>query len=212
MIAAAQHTAPEVTALGQEIDPGDAVAHAIVAIGHRRQQRVEVGDSRRIDSHAAGLDRKEADRGIEHHPGQAHAPDGRPEQRRVVTRTDDRGRAVGQHQGDCLDVAADRAIDVMVLAVYVAGYGTADRHESGARRHRKKETSGHDRAQQRIDADARTDGDQTRRGLEHDVGGAGRETEHQSSAVLCRVAVAPSEAPGQRPTGTDLFQRRGDSL
>ena len=83
VVAATQHTAPEMAPLGHEVDPGNAVSHVVVAVAHRRQQRVEVGDARRVDSHATGLDRDQPYGRVEHDTCQAHSADRRPEQRCV---------------------------------------------------------------------------------------------------------------------------------
>ena len=54
----------------------------------------------------------------------------------------------------CADMTAERAVDVMVLAVDVAGDRAADGDEPGAGRDRHEEPGRHDHPQQFVDADA----------------------------------------------------------
>src|SRR3954447_5549579 len=106
-------------------------------------------------------------------------------------------------------MSADGAVDVMVLAVNVAGDRSPDRHEARARCDRHEEPSRHDDPQQLVDADAGADRDLAADGVESDVAGTCGDMEHQSSAVLRGVAVAASEATNQGATRPCFLQRCG---
>ena len=105
------------------------LVEATERIIEQARQRIG-GSAERVDPHPTRLDGDETQRGVEDQPGETHATDGRPEQRSVVARPDHRGGTIGEHHRDRVEVVADRSVDVVVLAVNVAGDGTADRHET----------------------------------------------------------------------------------
>ncbi len=46
--------------------------------------------------------------------------------------------AIGQTEQQFVDVFAETAMQVMILAMHIAGYSAADRDEAGARRYREE--------------------------------------------------------------------------
>ena len=159
VVAAVQHTAAEVAALGHEVDPGDAVAHLVVGAAHRRQQRVEIGrpatcrrsillvsiGSRRMVASIMMPVRPMPPIVAQNSEGLRSGPITVVEPSASIIVID-------------IEVVADRAVDVMVLAVNVAGDRSADRHESCAGRDGNEEAPRHDRPHQLVEADARPDG------------------------------------------------------
>src|SRR4051794_2170215 len=106
-------------------------------------------------------------------------------------------------------MGADGAVDVMVLAVDVAGDRSPDRHEARARCDRHEEPSRHDDPQQLVDADAGANGDLAAHGVESDVARTCGDMKYQSSTVLRGIAVAAPEATNQDATRPCFLERCG---
>ena len=77
-------------------------------------------------------------------------------------------RAVGHQHRHRPQVVAERTVDVVVLAVDVAGDRPAERHEAGAGRDRHEEALRHQMAQQVVEADAGVGRHEPARGVEPD--------------------------------------------
>ncbi len=101
-------------------------------------------------------------------------------------------------------MGAERAVDVMALAVDVAGDRAADGDEARAGRHGHEPTLRDDHPQQLVEADAGVDRDRARVGVEPDRIVARLEADHRAAAVLRRVAVRTPEAASDGAAGTDL--------
>ena len=213
VVGVGQHAPSEVAAGRKQVEPGHRVAEVGVVLRHARHDLVEVVDPPRVDRHQAGVDRDQPERRIEDHTGQPHPADGRPEQLRVAVRTDlDDGR-VGQHQPQPGDLIAERPVEVVVLAVDVAGDRPTDRDEARARGDGHEPTARHDDVEQVVEADPGRHG--------HGAGGVvdlhcvvGRaQPQHVSTAVLRGVAVrAPETAGDAAPIGQVLDRRREAGL
>ena len=135
-----QHAAAEMAALGDEVDPGDAVPHVVVAVcsswpaarrGRRRAKcrhrirLVSIGIRRIVASIITPV-RPMPPTVAQNSAGLWSGPITVVEPSASIIVID-------------IDVVADRPVDVMVLAVDVAGDRTADRHEPGAGRDRHEE-------------------------------------------------------------------------
>ncbi len=166
MITAGQHTAPEATTLGHQIDPGDAVAVVVVTFAHRREQGIDVGKALGVHRHPTGLDRYQAEGGFEDHSGEAHPADRRPEQFRIRVRPDGHLRPVSEEKGEGLDMVAEGSLDVMVLAVHVAGDRPTDGHEAGPGGDRHEPSPRHEHLQQFVDAHSGRNGDRATLGVD----------------------------------------------
>jgi hypothetical protein len=132
VVRTSQHAAPECGAARQQVDPRHRVAVGCIAVRHQGQEVVEVVGTFGVDRHPARLDRHHGERRLEHDPRQPHPADCRPEQLRLPIWSDHHRRGVGEQQCQGAHVRSERAVDVMILAVDVAGDRSADRHESCA--------------------------------------------------------------------------------
>jgi hypothetical protein len=207
MVATGEHAAPHRPTLRLRVDPRHAVAVVVVALGHGRQQRVEVGDAVGVDRHLAGLDRQQPDGGVEDDAGEAHPADGGPEQRRLHLRADELLRPIRHQQRERHDVQPERTLAVVVLPVDVAGDGPADGDEPRARRDRHEPPARHDDAQQVVDADPGGHGDRAGGRVEHGLMCGAEQAQHQPTRVLRRIAVAAAQPAHERATSTGFLQR-----
>ena len=105
-------------------------------------------------------------------------------------------RAVGEQQRQPVHVAAERAVDVVVLAVDVAGDRPADGDEPGAGGDGHEEAAGHDHPQQVVDADPGADGDGAGGLVEH--GGRRRRPARRSTSPPPFWAASPYARPRPR--------------
>ncbi len=130
---------------GEAVDPGHRVRVPAVAGGHAGDAVVEVLRSLGVDHHGGGLDPSHPQRGVHHDPGQPHATGRGPEEVGIALgRELDPARRGGERQA--LDVRAERAVAVMVLAVDVRGDGPPDGDVAGPRRHRDEPAARHEGA------------------------------------------------------------------
>ena len=166
VLAARQNAATEMTPRGHQIDPRHRVAIAIIAFLHQRHHVIKVVRSRGVDNALAGLDRDHVDRDIEDHTREPHAADRCPEQVGAESRAQLGDAAVGEQHRDATHVVTERAFEVMVLAVDIAGYCTANGDETRARRNRHEETLRHKHPQQIVDAHASANSDLAFRNVE----------------------------------------------
>ena len=169
---------------------------AVVALVHHRHHGVEVADSVGVDEDPAALDPEERDRRLDDHAGQAHAPGGGPEQiwLLVLAGADVEHLPVGDGQAQRPHVAGERAVDVMVLAVYVCGDRAADGDEPGARADRHEVALRDHLCHQRVEARAAGNRDDA---VDHrDRAGRARAggVEHHAAGVLRGVAIRSSQA------------------
>ena len=118
--------------------------------------------------------------------------------------------AIGEQQRHPLHVIAERSLDVMILAVDVAGDCAADGDEARAGGDRHEEAAGHEHAQQIVDAHAGANGDLSTRFVEHRVGRIAGEAKHDATAVLRGIAVRPPEATRKRSTVRRVADRFGN--
>ena len=166
----------------------------------------------RLDRHQAGLDRDQAERGVEDDPGQSHAADRRPEQLGIVVGPDlDDGR-VGEHHPQSDDVVAERPVAMVVLAVDVAGDRPADRDEPRSGRDRHEPSPRHDDRQQVVDADAGRHGDRSRGVVDLDGIVRRAEGDHMATGVLGRIAVRTAEAAGDPAATWQVLDRRRQAV
>ena len=208
VVAAGQHAPPETGTLGEQVHPCHRVPEVAVPVVHQRHEGVEVGRPRRVDRAAAGLDAQQSDRRLEDDAGQTHPAHGRPEQVRPYVRRELGCRPVGEQQRQPPHVVAERAVDVMVLAVDVAGDRPADGHVSGSGGNRHEVPTRHEDGEQVVEADP--GGDRGRRDdvVDDDVLHPVGEADHHSAAVLRRVAVGPPETPGDAAARREVLDDR----
>ncbi len=207
VLATRQDAAPEAPARGHRVDPGDRVPVVAVALVHHRQEVLEVRRPLGVDGAATRLDRQQADRGIEDHAGEAHPTDRRPEQLSALVRSRLDDRAVGEEQCQAGHVGPERSVDVVVLAVDVAGDGPADGDEAGPRGHRHEEAPRDEDLEQLVEADARRDGGRPRDRVQHGVVGVVLEAQHGAPTVLRRVAVGAPHPPDDAATSRQVLDR-----
>jgi hypothetical protein len=95
-------------------------------------------------------------------------------------------------------VAAERAVDVMVLAVDVARNRATDRDETCAGSDGDEVTAGHDHTQQIIHRHAGTYGDRFTGLVEHDVLGRTGQSQYDAAAVLGGITIRTTEPARER--------------
>ncbi len=93
---------------------------------------------------------------------------------------------IGQLHRHPQHVVADRAVDVVVLAVDVGCDRAADRDVARARRDRHEEASGHDQAEQLVETRPGTDRDGARLPVEYGIGCTPEEPEHEPASYRPR--------------------------
>ena len=124
----------ELLAAGDQVDPRDRVAVQVIVGDHPFEQRVEVRHPLVDHQDVLRLDRDQIEGGPQDETGEAHPADRRPPQVGIGRRRDHADAPVGQQHLDLADVGPERAVDVVALAVDVAGDRTPDRDESRTRR------------------------------------------------------------------------------
>ena len=115
-------------------------------------------------------------------------------------------------QGQAQHVVAERPLDVVVLAVDVAGDGPADGHEAGARRDRDEEAPGHGHAQQVVQAHPGGDGHRPGRLVDGGVEDLVLEPQHDPAAVLGRIAVRAPEPSRDAAPRRQVLHRGGERV
>ena len=211
--AAREDRAPQVGAAGHAVDPGDRVAVALVALGHRGHHRVEVGVALGVDQDPVGLDGDQAQGEPGDDAGQAHPADGRPEEVGVGVGPD--GHRAGRgDQSQAGHVRSERPVDVVVLAVHVGGDGPAEGDAPGPGRDRDEPALGHAQGEEVVVGVAGADLDQSVGADLGDPPEAGV-VDDDAARDLGRVAVAaPQAARDDRAAGEGLgdlvLARRGD--
>ena len=199
MVAPGEHGPAEVRSGGDHVDPGNGVPVQVIAGLHPLEQAVEIRHPLREHQTPTRFDRQQPHGRLDDDAGQAHPADRRPPQQRVRGSGDRATSSVRQQHRHRIDVSSERAIGMMVLAVDVAGDGAADGDEPCARRHRHEEPSGHDVAQQFVEADSGADIDRARVGIEQDRPRG--EPYDRPAAVLGGIAVGPPHPPSDDPAG-----------
>ena len=139
MVAGHQQAAAGALARRQLVEPGDDIFVARIGLADQLEELAEVAERRHPLVDVERIHAHQADRGRQDHAGQPHAADRRLEQPRIARRRAVMEAAVGAQQLERLDMAAERAAAVMVLAVHVIGDGAAKRHELGARHDLREE-------------------------------------------------------------------------
>ena len=144
-----------------------------------------------------GLDGGGLERRLDDHPGQSHAADRRPEQRGVVGAAaigrERPHRAVRRHQRHRPQVRAERAVDVMVLAVDVSRDRAADGHVPRPGRHRHEPAQREQVAHQRLEAQPGRRRDEPGVGVDDPVASESGDVEDVAARDLGGVAVRASE-------------------
>ena len=199
MVAAGEDRAAGRGAAGQQVDPGDRVAVAVVGGRQPGHQVVEVRRPLGVDRHQRGLDRLEPDRRGEDHAGQAHAAGGGVEQGRAGDHRAD--LAVGGEQFEGQHVPREGARDVVVLAVDVGADRPADRDVAGAGGDRHEPAERQQHLHQPVQGDARVAQHGAAGGVDRVDTVQARHVEHGPARVLRRVPVRPSQAPGDAAAG-----------
>ena len=136
-----QHGTTQVAPCGQAVDPGHRVPVGVLVLGQTGHAGIEIICPFGVDEHGRRLDRQQPQDCLEDHAGKAHATTGRPED--VITL---RGAALDKPCRSCdsqvVEVPADGAVDVVVLAVDVTRDGTAERDEACPGRHGRESPLG----------------------------------------------------------------------
>lgn len=210
MVAAREHRAAGGPAPGQQVDPGDRVAVAVVGVGEAGHQVVEVARAFGVDAHQRGLDRQQPDRRGEDHPGQAHAARRRLEQRRARHHRTDLPVGGEQFQGQ--HMAGEGTGDVVVLAVDVGADRPADGHIAGAGRDRHEPAERQQHLHQPVQGDARVAQHGAAVGVDRVHPVQARHVEHGTARVLRRVPVGPSQPSRDAPARAALPDREGGLL
>ena len=199
MVAAHQDAAPERPAAGEAVDPGDGVAAEALLLLEAREDLFEVLPAPLDDAHPRRLERQERQARGEDDAGQPHAADRGVEGLGVLRGGAAERLARGEEERQLVDVAADRPVDVVVLAVDVGRERAADGDEAGARDDREEEAA---RKQEREEPRERRaplagEGPPLRVEREDPLEPLGQDD--GAGAVQRRVAVAPPEpAQGER--------------
>ena len=142
VVAATQDPATHGTSAGGAVDPGDGVAVPVVAFAHARHEVVEVRAAFLVDGDQRRLDRDEVEGRVEDHAGEAHAAGGGPEDLGGLGGRDRQHVAAAGEQRERVHVAAERAVDVVALAVDVRGDRAADGDVPRARGDRDEPAAG----------------------------------------------------------------------
>ena len=205
VVAAQQHRPAQRRSAGQTVDPRDGVAVRVVATAEPGHGVVEVGRPLGVDGDVRGLDRDQAERRLGDDAGETHAAGCCPEELGVVVGPD-LVHALRRAQRDALHVVCEAAVDVMVLAVDVGRQRPAHGDVAGPGRDGDEPAAGHKQAQQGVEARARLDADHApvEVEVEHPVERGG--VDHGAAGVLGRIAVAASQAAGDRPAPARVLE------
>jgi hypothetical protein len=129
-------------------------------------------------------------------PGQTHSTHGCPEDLRIRgRRTIDRA-SPRYRQLDGIDVVAERAIAMVILAMNVGRHRTAEGNEACPRSHWQKPPTRHNDAQQIVQADARLGAQHPTFGIEDRDSVQPFAEKHMPTLVEGGVAVTPSQPAG----------------
>jgi hypothetical protein len=194
VVTAGDDAAPEAGAGREAVDPRHRVPVGGVAgleVGHAG---VEVGRPPAVDHHARRRDRPHPQRRLDDDACEAEPAGGGPE--RVVVRRELEPAPVGQVEHHRLDVVAEAAVVVVVLAVDVAGDGAAHGDVARARGDRHEEAERHEGPHQRVEADPGGDGDLGAGHVDQPDGVEPRAVDDGAARRLGGVPVAAAEAAG----------------
>ena len=103
-------------------------------------------------------------------------------------------------------MVGDAAVDVVVLPVDVGGERAAHGDEPRARGHRHEEAERQHETHEGVEADPGGDADGAARDVDVDHIGERQAVEHRAAGVLCGIAVAPAEPPGDDPALTGVCE------
>lgn len=212
MVAAGQDGAAGPRAAGEQVDPGDRVAVAVVVGGQPGHQVVEVGGPFGVDAHQRGLHGQQLDRRGEHDAGQPHAAGRRPEQLRLVLGGDEAGAAVRRQQLDGAYVAGERPRQMVVLAVDVRADGPADRDVPGPGADGDEPAERQQDLHQPVQAHPGVADHQAVDGVDLVDPVQARHVEDGAAGVLRGVAVGPAEPAGDGAAAPAVPDRLGGLL
>jgi hypothetical protein len=203
-----EDAAPGGLARRHAVDPAHRVGEG-AALRADLEELIEVLDADGLHLDVRVVDARELQLAGQDETRQAHAAHGGPEQLGLFVRAAGDHAAVGDEQLDPADVVAEAAVDVMVLAVDVAGDGAPDRHELRAGHHRREEPARHEGVQDLLEGDPGLTAQPARLGVEveHAVEAAG---ENDAAIAQQRgVAVTAAETEGQHGVALPIGQGGG---
>ena len=193
-----QQGAPERSAAGETIQPCHRVGSGgagLEALHHFLQMWCP---QRALVDGRAG-DAPQIDGGIDDDAGQAHAAAGGVEQRAVLGARTVPHRAIGLQQTQRVHMLAKGAVEMMILAVHIAGDGAAHADETSAWHHGQEPATGREAMQDGVETDTGSAGQQTGVGVERKqvIQLAGLHDGARQRAV----AVAASQSAGDAVEG-----------
>jgi hypothetical protein len=185
-------------AAAQGVHPGDRVPGARGPIGHARHQSLEVRSALRPDPYLCGLYGEQPQRGLQDHPGQAHATGSGPEEVGVRFRADLQGSLRGPQPQRC-DMVGEVPVAMLVATVDVRRDRPADGDEAGGGQHGRKPAPGDDRPHQLAHADSRLHRHLALGVVEVPDPVAARGPQHGTAGPLRGIAPAVPRSPGDQP-------------
>ena len=188
-----QDAPAELRPAGQRVDPADRVVGLRMGF-ECGQKLVEVPDA--AFAHAQGVRRHslEAQRHALDQPGQPQASESRPPERAVIGAREAPAFATRQAQIEPLEMLAEAALDVVVLAVHVVGDTAAQGGKTGTGRYRRREAQRQEGVEQCAESDARLGDEQSRVSVEGKQTVQPRGDDGSAAAVQRNVAVASPRA------------------
>src|SRR3954467_10918844 len=135
---ARENTATECAAARQTIDPCNRVVMGCLALGGEGEELREVAKRDRLDIHAGTGDRQEFQRDPRNDPRQPEPSYRRSEGASGVVWRERTLSAIAAHHIEPANPSADRPGTMMVLAMDIVGYRSAERHEFRAGRNRQE--------------------------------------------------------------------------
>ena len=196
MVALHEDAAREVFTRGCDVDPADGVLDVLRLRGEI-EKLVEAVELNSLVIDFAADDGLETKLRPGDHAGEAKTANGRRVHVRVFSRRAAQMRAIRANQLEPRHMAAERAGDVMVLAVDVVGNRATECDVLCSRRDRQKETARNSKVENLRERDAGLCGENARRGIKAEQAVHAGGLDERAVLEQTDVAVAAAHADGQ---------------